>query len=59
LIILGIDPGMATMGYGVIRSEKSRIEMIDFGAITTPSSQPIPMRLASIFKRRDNMAWGW
>jgi crossover junction endodeoxyribonuclease RuvC len=50
LIILGIDPGMATMGYGVIRSEKSRIEMIDFGAITTPSSQPIPMRLASIFE---------
>lgn len=35
MIILGIDPGTATMGYGVIRKVKTKLEAIDYGCITT------------------------
>jgi len=37
MIILGIDPGTATTGFGIIKKEKSKIEVIDYGCIlTTP-----------------------
>jgi crossover junction endodeoxyribonuclease RuvC len=53
MIILGIDPGLATTGYGVIESQGSKIKLIDFGIITTPSDKSLPERLemiASTFK---------
>ncbi len=49
MIILGIDPGLATMGYGVIRSEGDRHQLIQFGTLTTRAGQPLPQRLRSIF----------
>ncbi|CAN5428761.1 crossover junction endodeoxyribonuclease RuvC [soil metagenome] len=36
MIILGIDPGLERIGYGVIRREGSRLTPIDFGLIETP-----------------------
>ena len=42
--ILGIDPGLATIGYGVIETEGVRQKVIDFGVITTPAKQPLPAR---------------
>ncbi len=36
MIILGVDPGLERIGYGVIKREGSRLEVIDFGLITTP-----------------------
>ena len=36
MIILGIDPGLATVGYGVIKSENGRVAAIDYGVILTP-----------------------
>lgn len=49
MIILGIDPGLATMGYGVIEVEGDRRRMIQFGTLTTPAGQPMPQRLRAIF----------
>lgn len=47
--ILGIDPGLATMGYGVIESDGDRHRLVQFGVLTTQAGQPTPQRLRSIF----------
>lgn len=49
LRILGIDPGLATMGYGVIESDGDRHRLVQFGVLTTQAGQPTPQRLRSIF----------
>ena len=46
MIILGIDPGLATLGYGLIRKDETgRCEVIDYGVITTPKEESLPTRL--------------
>ena len=50
MIILGIDPGLATMGYGVIESDRGNNRLIQYGTVTTPAGQPMPMRLRAIFQ---------
>jgi crossover junction endodeoxyribonuclease RuvC len=47
--ILGIDPGTATMGWGVIRQEGSRLRYVQHGAITTPPTWGMPRRLGRLF----------
>ncbi len=49
MIILGIDPGYALIGYGVISYDSGRFKTIDFGAVTTPANIPFPNRLEIIF----------
>ena len=48
--ILGIDPGYAIVGYGIVDLNRSRFTPIDFGVITTPAKTPIEDRLLSIFR---------
>lgn len=50
MIILGIDPGYAIVGYGVLRFEKNKFTVIDFGAITTPAGMDFPDRLKDIYE---------
>lgn len=50
MIILGIDPGLATMGYGVIEVVNQKRRPIQFGVLTTKAGEPTPQRLRSIFK---------
>lgn len=45
MIILGIDPGLATMGYGVINCEKGHFTVLDFGIVSTPKEESLPTRL--------------
>lgn len=47
--VLGIDPGTATTGYGVIERKGSRLLHVAHGAITTPARQPLPERLLTIY----------
>ena len=49
MIILGIDPGLATVGYGVIDYTAGRFTTIAFGAILTPAGTPTPDRLSMIY----------
>ena len=49
MVILGIDPGLATMGYGVIESNAGRNKLITYGTLGTPAGQPMPQRLRTIF----------
>lgn len=49
MIILGIDPGYAIVGYGVIEKEKNgKCKVLDYGAINTPKEEDFPVRLAMI-----------
>ena len=47
--ILGIDPGYAIMGYGIIDKEGSRISLAGYGAITTDKDTPMPDRLKIVY----------
>ena len=46
--ILGIDPGVATVGFGVIESDRGAQQMIQYGAITTSAGLPLATRLVQI-----------
>ena len=48
--ILGIDPGLATMCYGVIEAEGQKRKVVQFGTINTRAGSPTPQRLRSIFQ---------
>ena len=48
MIILGIDPGLATLGWGVIESERGRQRLINYGCILTTPQQRFPERLKQI-----------
>ncbi len=50
MVILGIDPGYAIVGYGIIRYEKNRFQVLDFGAVTTPAGMGFPDRLKCIYE---------
>ena len=49
MIILGIDPGLATIGFGVLKFDKNRFTTIDYGAVITPPHTPVHERLKMIY----------
>ena len=48
LTILGIDPGYATIGYGIVNKDGASLNVIDYGVIQTPKEESIPVRLAML-----------
>lgn len=46
--ILGIDPGIAIVGFGLIEAERANVQMLQYGAITTETHQPLSHRLVQI-----------
>ena len=46
--ILGIDPGYAIVGYGIIESENGKLRPLDYGAVETPAKLPTVERLKMI-----------
>ena len=48
MILLGIDPGLAQTGHGVVRHERGRFQALDFGRVRTQARTPMPERVASI-----------
>ena len=46
--ILGIDPGIAIVGFGLIESDRATQRMLQYGAITTPKELPLAERLVQI-----------
>lgn len=49
MIVLGIDPGYAIIGYGILDTSKQNM-LLDYGAITTPKEDSMPIRLENIDK---------
>ena len=53
MVILGIDPGFAIVGFGVLEGDRGRQRLLRCGAITTPAGRSLPARLVQI---EDDMA---
>jgi crossover junction endodeoxyribonuclease RuvC len=51
MIVLGIDPGLANTGYGVVARRGGRLVALDGGCVETPASQAAELRLAAIHAR--------
>ncbi len=50
MLVLGIDPGTAITGYGLVREDDAGLSLLDCGVISTPSGQSMPCRLQSIYQ---------
>ena len=46
--ILGIDPGFATIGFGLVEAQRAQVHMVTYGAITTPAGLPLSLSLIHI-----------
>jgi crossover junction endodeoxyribonuclease RuvC len=51
MIILGIDPGTITTGYGVIKAEDDEPTLVESGALTASARSPLGERLSYIYQR--------
>ena len=49
MLVIGIDPGTAITGYGLVREESGELECVGYGVVTTPAGQPLPNRLQTIY----------
>ena len=49
MLVIGVDPGTAITGYGLVReNEDSSLSLVDYGAITTSPDQPMSQRLLEL-----------
>lgn len=50
MLILGIDPGIAILGYGLVRYEANKFTVVDYGAITTNAGTQMSNRLMRLYE---------
>ncbi|MBQ9043697.1 MAG: crossover junction endodeoxyribonuclease RuvC [Eggerthellaceae bacterium] len=50
-IILGIDPGLANTGWGIVSQRGARMECLAYGCVSTPSQLELSVRLAKIHEQ--------
>lgn len=50
MIILGIDPGLATLGFGVIETNNIKHRLIQYGTLNTPAHTEMAFRLRSLYE---------
>ncbi len=55
MVILGIDPGVATIGFGILRSDRSGCAVVQYGVITTPPKLPLSRRLHLLSQDLDQL----
>ena len=53
--ILGIDPGIATIGFGLLESSENKIKLLKYGVITTPANTRLSSRLLQISTDLDEL----
>ena len=52
MLVIGIDPGTAITGYGVVRQDEAgNLIAVDFGVIQTPAKMPMPQRLLELYRQ--------
>ena len=49
--VMGLDPGTATTGFGIVEGEIDTLVLVEYGAILTPAGMPMPERLAMLYDR--------
>ncbi|MCK4451457.1 MAG: crossover junction endodeoxyribonuclease RuvC, partial [Anaerolineae bacterium] len=57
--VLGIDPGTAITGYGVVEEVQGDLKSLAFGVVRTPAGQPLPVRLQLIYREVKALAKEW
>ena len=55
MIVLGIDPGTAAMGYGIVEAKSGRVRMVDAGCLITKPDASLPTRLLAIHGLLDEL----
>lgn len=55
MIIMGIDPGFAITGYGIVKYEGNKFSVIDYGAVLTKAATPFAERLLQLDSRLDEL----
>ena len=55
MIVLGIDPGTAALGYGVVERTGSNLRAVDYGLVSTSPDDPLPIRLLRIHEALDEL----
>jgi len=55
MIVLGIDPGTAALGWGIVERTGARLRMVDAGCLTTSAGQPMPNRLLAVHALLDEL----
>jgi len=52
MLVVGIDPGIAITGYGLVReAQDGSLQVVDYGAITTQANTPLSERLSHLFDK--------
>jgi len=49
MVVVGIDPGTATTGYGLVRETPDGLAAVDYGVISTPAGLPLEKRLLTLY----------
>jgi len=49
MLVLGVDPGTAISGYGLVTEAEGQLQAVAYGAILTPTDWPLPQRLQKIY----------
>ncbi len=55
-MVLGIDPGLGTTGWGIIRAEAGKFQYVDSGKISTSPADPMGVRLEKLFREMQDIA---
>lgn len=59
MIVMGIDPGFATTGYGIVDYVGNRFRVLDYGVIKTEADTPFPERLLALHTALDGLIRNW
>ena len=57
--MIGVDPGTAITGWGIIEGDGNNLQMIAGGVITTPAGMPLPERLQIIYRELSAVVEQW
>ncbi len=57
--VLGIDPGTATTGYGIVEETEEGLRALTYGVVTTPADCPLPQRLQTIYGELRRLVREW
>lgn len=49
VVVLGIDPGVTRVGYGLVRAQGQRLEALDYGCVQSPSAAYLPDSLLRVY----------
>ena len=59
MLVIGIDPGTAITGWGVVSGDGNDLELIAYGTVTTPAGTPLPQRLQVIYRELTDIIARW